>query len=137
VSWDFTGVNWIAVVIAAVVGLVIGFVWYAPQVFGRRWAESAGIELPGPGNVQPTVYVLAVVSVLVTAYVLALLVKATGAASIIDGAVLGFLAWLGFVATWTLTGVIFERKPWMYWYLNAGQGLISLVVMGAILGYFK
>lgn len=77
------------------------------------------------------------VTVLVTAYTLALLARAVGAASIIDGAILGFVAWLGFVATWTLSAVTFERKPWVYWYLNAGQGLVALVVMGAVIGYFK
>ena len=136
-NWDFTGVSWIAVLIAAVVGLVIGFVWYAPGVFGRRWAQAAGVELLAPSQVPPITIVAAIVTVLVTAYALAVLARAVGAATIADGAILGFIAWLGFVATWTLSAVTFERKPWVYWYLNAGQGLVSLVVMGAIIGALK
>ena len=31
------GVNYLAVVVAAVVALVIGFIWYSPPVFGNRW----------------------------------------------------------------------------------------------------
>ncbi|TME70083.1 MAG: DUF1761 family protein, partial [Chloroflexi bacterium] len=31
------GVNYLAVVVAAVVALVIGFIWYSPRVFGNRW----------------------------------------------------------------------------------------------------
>ncbi len=30
------GVNYLAVVVAAVVALVIGFIWYSPAVFGKR-----------------------------------------------------------------------------------------------------
>jgi len=34
---DFTQVNWLAVIVAAIANIIIGFIWYMPQVFGRRW----------------------------------------------------------------------------------------------------
>jgi hypothetical protein len=132
---DFVGVSWIAVIAATVAGIVVGFVWYAPQVFGRRWATAAGIELPQPGQVQPTTYVAAIVIALVTAYVLTVLISGVGATKLVDGAIVGFLAWLGFVAPWLGSGVFFERRPTEWWLINAGQALVSLVVMGAIIGY--
>lgn len=132
---DFGGVNWLAVIVATVAGIVVGFVWYAPPVFGRRWAKAAGIDLPQPGQVQPTTYVGAIVIALVTAYVLAVLIRGLGAASLADGAVVGFVAWLGFVATWLASGVFFERRPTAWWAINAGQAIVSLVIMGAIIGY--
>lgn len=106
-SLDLVGVNWIAVIVAAVAGAVVGFVWYAPPVFGSRWARASGIELPEQGEIQPIIG--AVVTVLVTAYVLALLSRGLGAATLVDGAIVGVLVWLGFVATWLATGVFFER----------------------------
>jgi hypothetical protein len=36
------GVNYLAVVVAEVVALVIGFVWYSPRVFGNRWMAYLG-----------------------------------------------------------------------------------------------
>jgi hypothetical protein len=137
VSLDFAGVNWIAVIVAAVAGIIVGFVWYAPQVFGRRWARASGIELPQPGQVQPMTYVGAVVTVLVTAYVLALLSRGLGAATLVDGAIIGLLVWLGFVATWLATGVFFERRSTEWWAINAGQAVVSLMIMGAIIGYLS
>lgn len=134
-SLDFGGVNWIAVVVAAVVGIVIGFIWYAPPVFGRRWARVSGVELPQPGEVQPMTYVGAVVTALVTAYVLAVLIEGLGAASLADGAIVGAVAWLGFVATYLASGMFFERRSTEWWVINAGQALVSLVVMGALIGY--
>lgn len=134
-SLDFGGVNWLAVIVAAVVGIIIGFIWYAPPVFGRRWARAAGIELPQPGEVQPMTYVAAVVTALVTAYILAVLVGGLGAASLGDGAVVGAVVWLGFVAPYLGSGVFFERRSIEWWAINAGQAIVSLVVMGAIIGY--
>jgi hypothetical protein len=135
VSLDFGGVNWVAVIVAAVAGIVVGFVWYAPQVLGRRWARASGIELPRPGQTQPTTYIGAVVLSLVTAYVLAVLSRGLGAATLADGAILGAVVWLGFVATWLASGVFFERRSTEWWAINAGQAIVSLVVMGAIIGY--
>ncbi len=35
--------NWIAVLIAAIVPTVLGFIWYHPKVFGKAWMEASGI----------------------------------------------------------------------------------------------
>ncbi len=134
VTLEFTAVNWIAVIAAAVAGVVIGFVWYMPQVFGRRWAASAGRELPAPGSVSPVVYVGSVVQALVTAYVLALFIGALGANTVVNGLVVGFVAWIGFVATVTINTVLYEGRSVEYWLINAGYSLVSLLVMGAIIG---
>jgi hypothetical protein len=135
VSLDFAGVNWVAVIVATVAGIIIGFVWYAPPVFGRRWARASGIDLPQPGQVQPSTYIGAVVTALVTAYVLAVLSRGLGAANPVDGAMVGVVVWLGFVATWLASGVFFERRSTEWWAINAGQAVVSLAIMGAIIGY--
>ena len=134
-SLDFTGVNWVAVIVAAVAGIIVGFVWYAPQVLGRRWAQASGIELPQPGQAPPLTYVGAVVTAGLTAYVLAVLSRGLGAKTLADGAILGVIVWLGFVATWLASGVFFERRSTEWWAINAGQAIVSLVVMGAIIGF--
>ena len=36
------GVNYLAVIVAAVVALVIGFAFYSPQTLGKRWMAYLG-----------------------------------------------------------------------------------------------
>lgn len=36
-------INPIAIVVAAVSAMVVGFVWYNPKVFGNAWMTAAGI----------------------------------------------------------------------------------------------
>jgi hypothetical protein len=134
--FDWTGVSWVAVVVAAIVGFVIGFIWFLPQVFGRQWAAASGRTLPAPGEVAWSSVALGAVASLVTAYVLALLAGAIGAKTVADGAVLGFVAWLGFIATSTLNAVLYEGRNTTWWGITAGYWLVILVVMGAIIGYF-
>ena len=134
-TFDFTAVNWVAVIVAAIAGVVVGFVWYLPQVFGRRWAAAIGRDLPAPGDVSPMLYLAGIIQALVVAYVLTLFIGALGGASLVDGLVVGFLAWLGFVAAGYLNTVLYEGRSLEYWTISTGYALVSLLVMGAIIGY--
>ena len=49
---------------------------------------------------------------------------------------IGALLWLGFVATTKFNSVVFEQRSTMYWVIDGGYHLVSMVTMGAIIGYF-
>lgn len=131
--FDFAGINWLAVIVAAVLGVAIGFVWYMPQVFGRRWAATIGRDLPSSAEVSPAIYLVNVVQALVVAYVLALLISGLGVASLAEGIIVGFVVWLGFAAVPALNAVLFERRSLEYWMINAGYALVSIVAMAAVI----
>ena len=128
-------VNWLAIIVAAAVKFALGWGWYSPPVFGRQWMALTGISeaemRSGPGV---TALIAEAITDLIMAYVLARFVLHYGATSLLEGAVIGFMAWLGFVATVTLASVFYERRPSRLWVINNGYLLLSLVVMGAILG---
>lgn len=126
------GVNYIAVVVAAVVALVIGFIWYSPRVFGNRWMAYLGTTQAQLGNPGPTGMAVGVVASLLNAWVLAVLSLNLGGKSLTDGVLLGLLAWLGFMATITAAQISFEKKPWGLWVLNNAHNLLVQVIMGAI-----
>jgi len=134
---EYTGLNWVAVIAGAVAIIVVGFIWYLPQVFGTRWAALSGRPLPSLGEVSPMTYVGGIVVALITAYVLAVVMDGLGAATLVDGATVGFLAWLGFVAATTYAAVLFEGRSTAHWAINAGNVLVGLVVAGAIMGYLR
>jgi hypothetical protein len=134
-SLPFGDPGWLQVIVAAVAGVVIGFVWYMPSVFGRRWAAGAGRELPAAGDVSPVLYLGSVVQGLVIAYVLALLAAAVGADGLGDHLLLAFVVWLGFIAMTTINSVLYEGRSLEYWMITSGYALVSLLVMGAIFAY--
>ncbi len=37
-------VNYLAVLVAAIVGMVVGFIWYSPKVFGKMWMKLSGVN---------------------------------------------------------------------------------------------
>lgn len=125
--------NWLAVIVAAILQVVIGFIWYGP-LFGKTWMSMMGMtqqtmRREGMGKT----YAWSFVGSLVTAGVLAKLVGVMGARTLGAGITAGFWVWLGFVATVTLASVLYEKRSVSLYALNNGYQLVSLAVMGAVL----
>ena len=128
-------INYVAVLVAAVVAFVVGFVWYNPKVFGTMWMRLAKVN-PDSAEAKKMMtqsIVMGFVTTAISAYVLAHFVAVWGAADFIDAVQLGFWVWLGFVATVLLGGVLWEKKPIAVYIINAGHYLVTLLIMGAIL----
>lgn len=120
-------VNWVAVILAAVVSMVVGFIWYGP-LFGKAWMKLTGKKEMGDKKEMPKTYAIMFAASLVTAYVLSVLGASFETA---------FWVWLGFQATLLLNGVLFEGKSWNLYFLNAGHQLVSLLAMAWVLSYFS
>lgn len=131
------GVNYLAVVVAAVIAIVIGFAWYSPRVFGTRWLGYLGTTQAQLGNPGATGMAVGVIASLVNAWVLALLSLNLGGKTITDGIMLGVLAWLGFMATITAAEISFEKRPWGLWLLNNAHNVIVQIVMAAIVTIWR
>jgi hypothetical protein len=124
------GVNYLAIVVAAVVAIVIGFVFFAPQTLGSRWT-AYGIPAP-PARPAPTTFVVGLLAALINAWVLAVLALNLRGSTVADGIMLGILVWLGFMATLTAAEGAFQGRPWAPWFINNAHHVIVQVLMGAI-----
>ena len=68
-------VNWLAVVVGAVLSFLLGWLWYSPALFWEKWAEGVGVEL-GAANAMP---VGAMVAQVVAIFLLAWIFGVTAA----------------------------------------------------------
>ena len=131
-------VNVVAAIIAAIVNFVIGFVWYSPMVFGKRWQKLSGIDAKKMNEMKkdmPMRYIGGIVTSFIMAWVLAIIIQDYAHATMAStGALIGFWVWLGFFATASLGMFLWEGKSIDLWTLNNVLHLIVLIVMGAIIG---
>lgn len=129
-------VNWLAVVVAALSTFLIGGLWYSPAVFGKAWMKENGFtEENMKGGNLVKIFGLAFVLGLVASVNLAMFLGPDTDATM--GAVYGFAAGLGWVATFVGTHYLFERKSFKLFLINAGYSIVALTVMGVILGAWK
>lgn len=131
------GVNYIAVVVTAIVSMVIGSLWYSPLLFGKLWMRLQGFSKKDIDKAKQKsmekLYFWAFIGALVTAGVFDYILNMLGS-SVEMGITLSLLIWLGFVATTMLGTVLWEGKSFSLYALNVSYHLVNLVVMGVILG---
>lgn len=139
---DFSSINWWAVLACVVASMIIGSVWFSPKTFYPAWWKAIGktdADVPGDQSMSGMgmTWVMVIVASFVQAVFMSLMVNAmgsmTGGATLASGAMAGFLLWLGFVAPSSLTNKLFADRV-KAWYYEAGNHLVTFVVMGAIVG---
>ena len=129
-------INIWAVIVAAVVSMVVGAIWYSKNLFGKEWSKLVGrkLEEMSGGGVG---YAVAAVGALLQAYILAHFVQYAGATTFWDGIVTGFWLWLGFIAVAIAVNLVFEGRSWALWKINAGYFLIVLLINGGLLAAWR
>lgn len=125
-------IDWLAVTIAAVLYLIIGFVWYSKVLFGPLWAKLSGVKEKKKGMVG-SICCSFVVAFIIASF-LAYFNFSLGVTTVSDGMFTGFCFWLAFVATTQINSVIWGRTPFSLFLINTGAKLLSFLVMGGIIG---
>ena len=124
-----------AVIAAAVSAFVIGGLWYSTALLGGAWKRANGFsgEPPAAGAKG---FLIAFLLSLVMALNLAMFLNAP-TTTLAFGALAGFLAGAGWVATGIGIVALFEHRSLKYVLINGGYLTVALTVMGAILGGWR
>lgn len=129
------GINWLAVLLAAIATFVLGGVWYGP-LFGNVWrrAEGAPEAMPQKAGHPAMVYGLSFVLMLIAA---ALLAVAAGPAPEIGRSTgIGLAVGLGWVATAFGINYLFAGRRVALFAVDAGYNVVLFPLMGLIIGLF-
>ena len=155
--------NWIAILVAALTTLVVGFVWYHPKVFGTIWMKETGLtqnELE-KGNMFKIFGLTYLFSLFIVIIEMFLTIHQTGAVGMVGGgskinealpsfkafmtdygtafrtykhgALHGFISGLFFAFPIVAINALFERKSWKYIFIHAGFWIITLTIIGSII----
>jgi len=128
----FENINWLSVIVAAIVAFLIGGIWYGP-IFGKAWMiESNFTEEDLQKRNMPKVFGLSLLLSFIAAFVLELFIGS--AADLTFGVMAGFMAGIGWVSTMLGILYLFEMKSFKAYLINAGYCVVTLTAMGAILG---
>ncbi|WP_162127249.1 DUF1761 domain-containing protein [Flavobacterium phycosphaerae] len=154
-------INWIALLLAAVSTLVVGFIWYNPKVFGTIWMKEAGISHEdGKDFNMIKIFGLSIVYAFLISFVLQMCVihqfgalgmvggdpsiaKPSYAAFMADygtafrsfkhGALHGFMMGLFMIFPVIGTGALYERRSFKYVMVTSGFWMVCFMIMGGII----
>ncbi|WP_369999176.1 DUF1761 domain-containing protein [Winogradskyella sp.] len=155
--------NFLAIVVAAIVPLIVGAIWYNPKVFGTAWMKASGMteEKMKGANMGIIFGVTLVLSVLLAFSVNGMVIHQVAASQLAftnpdaesykafmeefgnmhrnygHGALHGAIGALFFALPVLGINALFERKGWKYILVNVGFWVVTLAIMGAILCGWK
>lgn len=124
-----TGVSWLAVIIGAVAAFVLGWLWYSPMLFGKKWAEGIGADL-GKASEMPLAAMLA------QAIGLLLMSWFVGVTAVSNALLTVILATIAFTVL-GYSGGMFGKQTTYVRNVNAGYWIAALVVMILSQGIFR
>jgi hypothetical protein len=133
---DASTVNWLAVFAAGISAFVLGGIWYSPALFGKAWMTENNMTVQDvqKGN-KAKIFGWSFLLSLVMAANLAMFLN-TPDMNFSLGLMYGALSGL-----WVFCGIaivaLFEQKSSRYIFINGGYGLVSLALMGAIIGVWR
>jgi hypothetical protein len=132
----FQNLNWLAIIVAAVSAFVLGGLWYSPLMFVKRWMKETGItEEKTKQTNMIKVFGLAFLLSLVASFFLALYLGKNAGAGF--GALAGFMAGFGWVFTYMGIIYLFESRTLAHFLINSIYSIVSLTVMGMIIGAWQ
>jgi amino acid permease len=119
----------VVILVATVVCFALGAVYYA--VLSTRLAElsgTAGSDVKAP----PWALVVEVLRCLVLAAVVAGLAAQARVDGLTGGLVLGLVLWMGFPVVLWVGAIVHENIRWRLAAIHAGDWLVKLLVVGAV-----
>lgn len=135
----FAGINYLAVIVAAVASFAFGSVYY--MTLGKAWMAALGkteSEIKGDGKMSPLPFIIAALAQLIMAYFLAGVMGHLGAdtVNVTKGLVTAFFVWLGFVFTTMAVNYAFQGAKRALTVIDGGHWLGVFLLQGLVIGLF-
>ncbi len=125
-------VNIAGVIAATIVGLIFGFIWYSPTLFGKAWAKS----ITSKGGRMPKMNAFGLVMIIVSSFITALLldvvISLAGVTTVNQALLVAGIVWLGFFFSKEIVSAAMRHHGNML-AINGFHDLIVLLLMAAVI----
>ena len=134
---EIPNINWLAVLVAAILRLVVGSIWFSPVAFLKQWQQLTGFSPESMQRVLIRAIVIDLVLSLVMSFVLyhAVMYATNMQPNVVSGILVGLLNWAGFVLATHLPLWAYENRSFKLLALGTGSNIVSMALMGALFGH--
>jgi hypothetical protein len=123
-----------SIILATIVYVFIGYVWYSDFLFGLVWKRISGLKMNVQAQKKAMVH--GVILSFFTAWILASLLVSMPEGTI-EAVRVVFWGWLIFLVPYALQSVIYSNKSFLLVCIDALYNLVAYVTMAAIIIHFN
>lgn len=126
--------NWVAILVASSVGVLINAVWYSDELFGKVWRKATHLkkkDIQRP-EVNVTLFIIFFLFFISSAAI-AILIDVLHISGAWNGLLIGLLAGFGFMLTNNGIHKLYEQKPFTLFVVTAVGDLLTMGAIGVIL----
>ncbi|MFX0164791.1 MAG: DUF1761 domain-containing protein [Candidatus Hodarchaeota archaeon] len=129
-------INWLAVVVAAIIYFVILFFWYFPSAFGNMWLKLVGKESePKSKIIRDTIIMIP--SSFITVLIIDVVMILAGTTDIGPALLLNLLLWVGLVGIIGINQSNFNDRGLKLFLIEYIPYLVCFLIAGIILAVWK
>lgn len=138
-----TGLAPIGVVVATIVSIVSGAIWFGPKTFYPVWMRARGnasgrlSEDHSPLILFGGTFVGVAIQNLTLALMVTTVQQANASFTLLDGAGIGFALGAGIASFASLGHRLFGGENFKTWIIETANDAINLTIAGAIIAYFN
>lgn len=129
-------VNFLAILVVALLNLVLGFVWFSPQMVGSLFYTNKEKNMCEAQVKKPWKFASCVFEGFLFAWALAIFLYAVDPPSVTHAIGVGLTAWIGFTFTFHLSAFVWEKETASQSLMNALYTLIYVIIASVILYYW-
>ncbi len=137
---EISNINFLALIVASIVSFAIGAAWYNPAVFGTAWQKALGLKNEDLQNSNMVlIFGSSFLLMLFMNFGLAIILQghATREITFQSGALYAFLIGVFFNAASIGINMLYQRKSFTLWAIDAGYQVLYLTISGGILGLWR
>ncbi|MEZ2388859.1 DUF1761 domain-containing protein [bacterium RCC_150] len=128
--------NWLAILLAFLSTMVVGFIWYMPAVLGRRWMQAIGKTEEDLKNIDggARIWVPMIVAAAFTSILLAILIRSLNVHGTLAAGFFALVVALIFRAGGHVIHNGFAGRPSAVTLIDSGHDIVAMAIAGSIIG---
>ena len=132
-------VNWLAIVLAAACGFIVGGIWYGP-VMGKKWMGAVGltedqIKEGNMGLIYGGAFAFSLVASWTLAHTFGSYADYGAELSVFAKIMTAFGVAIGFIIPALGTNYLFSQKSKALFFIDAGYWILFYIAMGTVHAY--
>jgi hypothetical protein len=129
-------INWVAVVVVAIIYFAIVFFWYFPSLFGNLWLKLVGKESEPKSKIIRDTIIMIPTS-FITVLIIEIMMDLTGMNDIASALLLNLILWIGFIGIIGINQTNFNDRGLKLFLIEYGVYLVAFLIAGLILAVWQ